>query len=167
MMPWVLRTLANRDTVTAMRVAPLVGVVVGGCAVQSSTPPPQQADCIQHVSLDAVGSPTSIGPLTIDSGGVTVCIHLVAPSNMVSHFTGQTQPVAGSASPFDAVLVGLDGATLTSGWDVMISNTNPTVFTNLEWDPTPGTSVDAIFHVNAKSAAATTMLSLSLILPID
>jgi len=145
----------------------LAFVVLLGCATERA--PPDSSACVQTVEL--VGSTdataTNVGPWSVDSNGIDICMHLDATPLVHGHFAAATQYTLGTVSGFDTVLLDADGTTLQTGWDVSVGTTNAMTFADLEWDMPGGTTRDTILHVSTPAIVAYPMLSLSLIEPLE
>ncbi len=157
-----------------------LAVLFGGCIVEhhqdpvvdpDPTPVAQPRICVADVTLDGSSgssAPTTIGPFTLDSNGVNVCLHLDATHNLVAaHFGAETQYASGTTSPFSATLEDPTYAPLQDGWDVTVDGTPPHTMTNLEWDAPLHQMTDAMLWVRAQGASASTQVALSLFEPLE
>ena len=128
--------------------------------------------CDQNVSLyGASGSatPTTVGPFTIDSDGVNICLELDARDNIVvGHFAASTprEPDT-TSSMFQLTLFGKDGEVLQQSWDVTFGSSPPVTFANLEYGVTKGTVLEATLHIAAKCVPLGMTVDLALFEPYE
>lgn len=155
-------------------IALIAGASTGCVTDHKSDPDPapilQPHSCIADVTLDgATGSslPSSIGPLTLDHNGATICLHLDATLNLAAaHFAAQTDQQAGSTSPFELVLQDDSFVNLQDGWDVTVG-AQPKTFANLEWNAPLHVQTDAMLWIHARSQPTSTMVYVALFEPYE
>jgi hypothetical protein len=158
-----------------MRVVLIGLVLAGGCIIDQKQEPTkdpapvvQPRTCVSEITLDGSSSAVPIGPMTIDSNGASVCLHLDATHILsVAHFGANTDYVAGSTSPFVGVLQDSSGTTLQDGWDVTVSNMAPMTMMNLEWNAPAHEVTDAILWIHTQAQQATMTVNVSLLEPLE
>ena len=153
----------------------IVLALLTGCIVDHHAPPPdpqpavQPRTCIADLTLDgSVGSTPVTLPLVLDTNGTNVCLHLDATKNLVAaHFAASTEYQTGPSSAFTIVLEDASYATLQDGWDVIVDDTPPRSFANLEWNAPLHQTTDAILWIRAAVATTATSVNVSLFEPFE
>jgi hypothetical protein len=160
-------------------------VVLVGCAADPSAPAPTlptpPAPIPQPTAMPAPGTCTDVTltpansgrpatqtlPLTIDTQGIALCLHLDASALARAHFMAGTPSQPGTSSSFESALADAGGHVIVAGWDVTVGGTDPTSFSNLEWSPPAGQVTDAKLIVWTRAGSSPTSVSVSLFDPLE
>jgi len=134
--------------------------------------PPVIGVCSEQVSLYGMtgsATPTTVGPFTIQSEGVDICLELDGRDNLqVADFAASTPYEQNTTSSmFQLTLLDHDGNVLRESWDVTFGDSPPTTFANLEYGVTKGTVLSAVLHVAAKCVPLGTTVSVALFEPYE
>jgi hypothetical protein len=143
-------------------------LLIGCAADHGKQQPPdvtQPRTCGATVTLD--GHPASLGPMTLDATGISVCAHLDATQMTRAEFAASTDQRPGDASGFAATLEHVDYTTILDGWDVSVGEAPTQTFLNLEWPAPAGQTLDVIVWFRATGAPTKTQLALDLLDPLD
>jgi hypothetical protein len=128
-------------------------------------------ECAHDVALYGMtgnAAATPVGPLTVDTTGIDICLSLDARDNIwVAHFAAGTEYESGASASFVLGLYDLDGNLLRDGWDVSFGSTPTTTFANLEYGITKGQVVEAVLWVRAKTGTANSTVNLHLFEPFE
>jgi len=156
----------------------LVGCTDGGSPAAPDAPvpvivpdalAPVAGDCSQHITLYGMDDTTGrvvLGPLALDTQGVTVCLTLDARDNLVvGHFGADSGREAKTMSTFQLSLFDAQGTLLQDGWDVTFGG--PTTFAGLEYGVAKGTVLETKLLVRTKVGSATTTVGMDLIEPYE
>jgi hypothetical protein len=151
----------------------LVIVVMCGCAAEPSKPMQDPATepkvCAQppiSLPVSSTSSPMQIGPVSVSTSGVDLCVHLGAATTAPAHLQITSALESG---PMSSVVARLEDATfepILDGWDVTIGQASPETEMNLEWNPPFGTAVDVVVWIRGASESVSTTLSMSLMGPV-
>jgi len=106
-------------------------------------------------------------PLTIDTQGIALCLHLDASAIQRAHFMAGTPSQPGTSSSFESALVDATGQLIVDGWDVSFGGTDPTTFANLEWSPPAGSVSDVKLIVWTRAGAMATNVNVALFDPLE
>jgi hypothetical protein len=132
------------------------------------TPMPTPATC---TDVTLTGSGTIVAsqtlPLTIDTQGIALCVHLDASGLARAHFMAGTPSQPGTSSSFESALLDASGQLIVDGWDVSFGGTDPTTRANLEWSPPAGQTTDVKLIVWTRTGSATTNVDLALFDPLE
>ncbi|HUS29047.1 MAG TPA: hypothetical protein VMZ53_11065 [Kofleriaceae bacterium] len=164
-----------------MVAAALVGCTNGGspaspdaAGVQPDAPalaPAVPGACHESITLyglDGTNGRKTVGPLALDTQGVTLCLTLDATQNIVvGHFGADSGREQAAASTFAMSLFDANGTLLRDGWDVTFGSSPPTTFANLEYGVTKGTILEAKLVIRTRAGQASTSVGLDLIEPYE
>lgn len=159
-------------------------VLLVGCASDPSAPPPTlpppPAPLPVPTAMPTPGTCTDVAltpdstlmasqtlPLTIDTQGIALCLHLDATMLARAHFSAGTPSQPGTSSSFEQVLLDASGQVIVAGWDVTLGATSPTTYAHLEWSPAGGQTTDVKLIVWTRAGSATTSLGVSLFDPLE
>lgn len=148
-------------------------VLFAGCADNVSapviTPGTEPRTCAMQLTLDgsAGSAPNVVGPLTLDTSGADLCLHLDATHNTRVHFAASTPYEAGPASSYTATLEDTAYGAILDGWDVTVGNTDPHTFLNVEWNPPAGQTTNVILWVRSVAGTTPTTINLALFDPLE
>jgi hypothetical protein len=140
--------------------------------IDESAPLTHTANCAHHESLYGMddGSHTgpTLGPLTVDTTGLDICLTLDARDNLlVAHFAATMHNEPSTSSSFRLSLYDADGNLLRDGWDVTYGIPAESTHASLEHGIEKGQLVDAVLWVRAKTGTATSPLRLYLFEPFE
>ncbi|HEX5064351.1 MAG TPA: hypothetical protein VFV99_33480 [Kofleriaceae bacterium] len=131
----------------------------------------EPGECTYNVALYGMtgnANATPVGPITVDTSGIDICLSLDARDNLVvAHFAAGTQYETAASSSFELALYDGDGTLLRDGWDVAFGSTPTTAFANLEYGVTKGQVMDAVLWVRAKAGTATSTVNVTLFEPYE
>ncbi len=154
-----------------MKAATLGIVVLFGCSTSapSSSSSIEPKRCAQTISLvgSSSSSPTNVGPLSLDTSGMDLCIHLDPTGLSRAHFMLDTPPQHGTTSEIASRLEDSMFAPILDGWDVTVGMTDPQTSMNLEWDPPTTAPTDIVVWVHGVSGEMSTTITMSLFDPLD
>ena len=160
-------------------------VLLAGCASDPSAPaptlPPPPAPLPVPTPMPTPGSCTAVTltppnsgqvasqalPLTVDTQGIELCLHLDASAIQRAHFMAGTPNEQGTSSSFETALVDATGQLIVDGWDVSFGGTDPTTFANLEWSPPAGSVSDVKLIVWARAGSEATTVKVALFDPLE
>ena len=148
--------------------SPDAAVVIADAATLA---PPVPGTCREGVRLygrdDTTGGVT-IGPIALDTQGVTFCLTLDATDNfVVGHFGAGTDHEQQASSSFQMALFDAQDNLLQSGWDVTFGGSPPTTFGNLEYGVARGTVLEAKIVIRMKAGTGSSNLYLDLFEPYE
>lgn len=125
-------------------------------------------DSITLYGMDGTNGHVSVGPLAVDTSGVTLCLTLDATDNIVvGHFGADSDREPAATSTFDMTLFAADGTLLREGWDVTFGGSPPTTFANLEYGVTKGTILEAKLVIRTRVGQASSHVGLALFEPYE
>jgi hypothetical protein len=132
---------------------------------------PTPGDCREHFTLygmDTTNGHVTLGPLALDTQGVTLCLTLDATDNIwVAHFGADTDREQTTTSSYQLTLFDAQGTLLQDGWDVTFGNSQPTTFENLEYGVTAGMILEAKLVVRMRAGSGSTNVGLDLFEPYE
>jgi hypothetical protein len=156
----------------------LVAALAVGCVVDHAPDPTMTTPmvveplaCSADISLDGAAhvSGTPIGPLSLDSTGTVICLHLDATQNIQgAHFVAASGNVVGDVSGLATTLQDPDHSMLVDGWDVSFDTASPKTYQNLEWNAPLHEVTDAVLWLRASaSPVANVTFEVSLFEPLE
>jgi hypothetical protein len=128
-------------------------------------------ECSQHITLYGMDDTTGrvvVGPLALDTQGLTLCLTLDARDNLVvGHFGADSDREPTATSTYQMALFTADDMLLQEGWDVTFGGSPPTTFASLEYGVTKGTILEAKLVVATRAGTAMAHVGMDLFEPYE
>jgi len=139
-----------------------------GDPVEASHEPGECAYSVALYGMTGNADATPVGPITVDTTGIDICLSLDARDNLVvAHFAAGTTYESADSASFQLGLYDGNGTLLRDGWDVTFGSTPTTAFANLEYGVEKGQVMSAVLWVRAKAGTASSTVSLHLFEPYE
>jgi hypothetical protein len=132
-------------------------------------PTPTDAACAADVTLTPDGTlmASQTVPVTVDTAGLALCLHLDATMLARPHFLAAMPAQPSTMSAFSTALLDADNQLIVDGWDVTVGQTDPQTSAHLEWAPPGGEVTTVRLWVQSRAGPASTSVEVTLFDPLE